>query len=198
VIPRLGQFLLQRGSGAAKLADSGVFFVPPFEDSGCGCGLPGDLWPDWISLIPNHRGRRQSITAKIGLDTVSSIGYRYDTYGRLESVTEPGIGTNGFAAVFGHVTSFDLPHAKRARQVTPKPQGVSLWRKISAGACGRKTLRSTVPRGLLAERSCISRCRVADGKIFRACHRNALSDRSVRAWMARRGPAEGGRPKRGG
>jgi hypothetical protein len=29
------------------------------------------------------------------------MGYRYDTYARIESVTKPGTGTNGLAAVFG-------------------------------------------------------------------------------------------------
>jgi RHS repeat-associated protein len=37
------------------------------------------------------------------------MGYGYDTYGRLESVTDPGLGTNGFAAVFGYVPDSDLP-----------------------------------------------------------------------------------------
>lgn len=71
---------------------------------------------DGLTLsYPQSQGRRQSFTATLGGDTVSSMGYSYDTYGRLESVTEPGIGTNGFAAVFGYVANSDLPHTTTSK-----------------------------------------------------------------------------------
>jgi len=45
----------------------------------------------------------------------------------------------------------------------------SLRRKISTGACGRKTMRCAMPRELSAKRCCISRWREVVGKILQAC-----------------------------
>lgn len=47
------------------------------------------------------------------------MGYGYDTNGRLASVTEPGIDTNGFAAVFGYVPNSDLPFTTASKVGTP-------------------------------------------------------------------------------
>jgi RHS repeat-associated protein len=58
---------------------------------------------------PQSAGRRQSFTASLGGDTVSAMGYGYDDQGRLDEVSEPGIGTGGFTALLGYVPNSDLP-----------------------------------------------------------------------------------------
>jgi RHS repeat-associated protein len=80
-----------------------------------GESIQGGLLNDLTLSYPQSQGRRQSFTATLGGDTVSLMGYGYDTYGRLESVTEPGIGTNGFAAVFGYVPNSDLPYTTTSK-----------------------------------------------------------------------------------
>lgn len=85
------------------MADSGVFLLPPLEDCGCRVRrrIAGGLMDGLDLSYPQSQGRRQSSTATIGSEAVSSMGYRYDTYARIESLTKPVIGTNGLAAVFG-------------------------------------------------------------------------------------------------
>jgi len=65
---------------------------------------------DGLTLsYPQSGGRRQSFTATLGGDTVSSMGYGYDDQGRLDEVSEPGIGTGGFTALLGYMPNSDLP-----------------------------------------------------------------------------------------
>lgn len=74
-----------------------------------GESVAGGLLDGLVLSYPQALGRRQGFTATLGSDTVSAMGYAYDSRGRLAGLSEAGIGPGGFAAEFAYATHSDRP-----------------------------------------------------------------------------------------
>ncbi len=74
-----------------------------------GENIAGGLLDGLTLSYPTVQGKRQSFTATLGSNTVSAMGYGYDSRGRLDEVSETGIGAGGFSAEFGYAANSDLP-----------------------------------------------------------------------------------------